>query len=73
MVKFSLVKIPRMASDPKNSKTNKIIIFSRTVWYIWLKLDMEYKPGTLAFSDMKIKKKNLLRNKVTVTENLHQP
>ena len=33
----------KMAAITKNSKTNKIVIFSRTARYIWLKFCMKYK------------------------------
>ena len=43
IVKFSLVKNSKKAAITKNSKTNKILIFSRTAEYIWLKFCMKYK------------------------------
>ena len=33
----------KMAAVTKNSKNNKINFFSRTIWYIWLKVCMEHK------------------------------
>ena len=33
----------KMAAVTKNSKTNKIVIFSRMARYIWLKFCMKYK------------------------------
>ena len=33
----------KVTAVTKNSKTNKIVIFSRTARYIWLKFCMKYK------------------------------
>ena len=39
----------KIATVTKNSKTNKIVIFSRTTKYIWLKFWMEYKKDLDAY------------------------
>ena len=48
----------KMAAFTKNSKTNKIVIFSRTDGYIWLIIVLSISR-TLMLINIKIKKKSL--------------
>ena len=53
--KIPLGREPKMAGSAKNSKTNKINLFSRMAWYIWLIFCMK-QLGTLLLKIIKLKK-----------------
>ena len=58
--KSQLGRESKMAADTKNSKTIKIIFFSRMAWYIWLKFCLLIR-GTLVLRDIKMKKQSVAK------------
>ena len=62
----------KMAAITKNNKTNKIVIFSRTTRYIWLKFCMNINRTSMLI-DIKMKKICSLIRSEWPFENVHRP